>query len=354
MIAEIKSERSAEDRARFLLDQVQALIKARPFVPHSVFKQGDLQTLAAFMWPLSVRVSAANDDEARLFEVAPDTQVLGACRWQADRSSQPTLVAWHGLEGSINSGYMLRTADKAFRAGFNVVRLNIRNCGDTEHLTPTIYHAGLTGDLRVVLEELITRDQLSRIVVAGFSLGGNLVLKLAGEYGENPPPEIKAVGAISPSIDLAAGRDLVNQRRNLIYQRDFLSNLKRRLQLKKRLYPDLYDITALNSVRTIEEFDDLFVAPAFGFDGVNDYYAKASSRTCIGRIRIPTLIIHAKDDPFVPFAPLMDDSIAANPFVSVVGTERGGHVAFVSANPVGEDRFWGENRLVDFFGLVTE
>ncbi|HKP36381.1 MAG TPA: alpha/beta fold hydrolase, partial [Pyrinomonadaceae bacterium] len=191
------------------------------------------------------------------------------------------------------------------------------------------------------------------IVIAGFSLGGNMVLKLAGEYGDSPPPEIKAVGAVSPSIDLSAGRDLINLKGNLIYQKDFLFFLKRRIRLKAQQHPDRYDITGLDKIRTIEQFDDRFVAPAFGFDGVNDYYAKASSRPYIGQIRIPTLIIHAKDDPFVPSEPLTDPTILANRFVLVKVTERGGHVAFVSANPEAEDRFWAENRLVDFLEMAA-
>jgi predicted alpha/beta-fold hydrolase len=261
---------------------------------------------------------------------------------------------WHGLEGSATSAYMLSTADKAFARGFNVVRMNTRNCGGTEHLTPTLYHGGLTTDLRVVIEQLIVDDGLSRIVIAGFSLGGNMVLKLAGEYGDSPPPEIKAIGAVSPSIDLSAGRDFLNLRRNLVYQKNFLLYLKRRLRRKERLYPGSYDVAGLNRVRSIEQFDDRFVAPAFGFDGVDDYYRKASSRPYIGRIRIPTLIIHAKDDPFIPFEPLTDPSIAANPFVLVMATEKGGHVAFVSANLDDEDRFWAENRLVEFCGIVAK
>lgn len=355
MIAELIDERAAEERARTLLTKIAAEFESKPFTPYRFLKQGDIQTVGGYLWPARFRLRDLTGDEERLFEVEPGTQVLARCRWQPNPTQHPTLVMWHGLEGSTGSAYMLTTAAKVFRRGFNVVRVNVRNCGQTEHLTPTLYHGGLTNDLRVVIEELITQDKLSRLVIAGFSLGGNMVLKLAGEYGENPPPEIKAVGAISPSIDLSAGRDVLNQRRNLLYQRDFLFNLKRRIRLKEKLFPSLYDTTGLNNVRSIEQFDDRFVAPAFGFDGVDDYYAKASSRPHISKIRIPTLIIHSKDDPFVPFAPLTDPSIGANQFVLVVATEHGGHVAFVSENPGDdEDRFWAENRLVEFCEMAAD
>jgi uncharacterized protein len=346
-------ERLSEASVRAVLAQVASEFDKKPFVPHSMFTGGDAQTLAAHFWPGRFRPDHVTD-EPRLFEVDRDTRVLAHCRWQAERAKSPTIIVWHGMEGSTASGYMLSTADKAFAAGFNVVRVNYRNCGATEHLTPTLYHAGQTSDLRAVLEELIARDHLSRLFILGFSLGGNLVLKLAGECGEYPPPELKGLCAVSPSIDLRASCDLTNRPRNWLYRHSFLLHLKRRIKIKQQLFPELYDSTPLTAIRSIEQFDNHYVAPAFGFESVSDYYAKASSRPLIGRIRVPTLIIHAEDDPFIPFAPLRDPSIAANPYVLLIATERGGHVAFVSANSGNEDRFWAENRVVEFCGMMTD
>lgn len=331
-----------------LLEQVTRDFRSKPFVPHRIFKQGDAQTLVAYVWPGRIRPRENTVDEVRLFQVEPGSRVLARCRWQSDRAEHPTLVIWHGMEGSTASAYMLTTADKSFRAGFNVVRVNFRNCGGTEHLSPTLYHGGLTNDLRVVIDELIERDGLPAIFIAGFSLGGNMVLKLAGEYGDNPPAELKVVCAVSPSINLRASTDLMAQRRNWIYQQDFLRRLRKRIRVKEKLFPELYDSTGLRRIRSIEQFDNRYIAPMFGFENADDYYAKASSLPFIGRIRIPTLMIHAVDDPFIPFAPLRDPSIAANPYVLMMATEHGGHVAFMSANPRDEDRFWAENRLVEF------
>lgn len=343
-----------DDRVVTPLDFIKADFKNKPFVPHRIFRQGDAQTLAAYLWPGRFRSRESTNDDERLFAVEPETKVLARCRWQSEREENPTLIIWHGMEGSTGSSYMLTTADKAFRAGFNVVRVNYRNCGGTEHLSPTLYHAGLTADLRAVIDELIARDRLSRIFIAGFSLGGNMVLKLAGEYGDAPPIEVKGVCAVSPSINLRASTDLLSQRRNWIYHQDFLRRLKRRIKVKARLFPDAYDATGLGRVRTIEEFDNYYVAPMFGFADANDYYAKASSLPLIGRICLPTLMIHAQDDPFIPFAPLRDPSIASNPYVLVVAPEHGGHVAFMSANSRDEDRFWAENRLVEFCRMADE
>jgi predicted alpha/beta-fold hydrolase len=334
-----------------LREQLSQKLKSQDFVPHRVFQRGDTQTLAAYLWPLRPRDQTG--DEERFFQVEPDSQVLARCRWQKNRPEHPTLVMWHGMEGSTASTYMVSTADKAFRAGFNVVRVNVRNCGGTEHLSPKLYHGGLTSDVRVVIEELIKTDHLPRLLVAGFSLGGNMVLKLAGEYGDNPPPEILGICAVSPSVDLGASTSHMAMPRNWIYQQDFLRRVKNRIRRMEKLFPDLYDISGLGNIRSIEQFDDHFIAPAFGFRNARDYYAKASALPFIERIRIPTLIIHAQDDPFIPFAPLRDPSIAANPYVLLMATERGGHVAFLSADSQDEDRFWAENRLVDFCDLIS-
>jgi predicted alpha/beta-fold hydrolase len=335
-----------------LLEQIARALESRPFVPHRILKQGDAQTIGAYLWPRRFRLRDRTQDEERLFQVEPGSQVLARCRWQAKPREHPTLVMWHGMEGSTASSYMLTTADKAFRSGFNIVRVNFRNCGGTEHLSPTLYHGGLSGDLRAVVAELIDRDHLSQLFIAGFSLGGNMVLKLAGEYGNNPPVELRAVCAVSPSVDLRASTNLIARRRNWIYQQDFLRRLKNRIKVKEKLFPDLYDSSGLRGIRSVEQFDNHYVAPHFGFADANDYYAKASSLPYISRIRIPTLIIHAEDDPFIPFAPLRDASITSNPYVLLLATERGGHVAFVSVH-AGEDRFWAESCLVEFFKLAA-
>lgn len=335
---------------KILREQLTQKLKSEDFIPHRVFQRGDTQTLAAYLWPLRAR--DATGDEERLFQVEPDSQVMARCRWQSNRTEHSTLLMWHGMEGSTASAYMVSTADKAFRAGFNIVRVNVRNCGGTEHLSPTLYHGGLTHDARVVIEELIEKDHLPRLFLAGFSLSGNIILKLAGEYGDDPPKEVLGICAVSPSVDLRASTLHMNLRRNWIYQQNFLSRLKSRIRRKKKLFPDLYDISGLSDIRSMEQFDDRFVAPAFGFADARDYYAKASSLPLIRNIRVPTLIIHAEDDPFIPFAPLREPSIAANPYVLLIAPERGGHVAFLSAN-AGEDRFWAENRLVEFCRMLA-
>ena len=342
-----------EVKVRHFLSNVAKSFANRPFVPHRLFRGGHAQTLAAYAWPRRFRFRAPADDR-RLFQVTPDTQVLAYCRWQRAPADHPTIIIWHGIEGSSEAVYMLATARKAFAAGFNVVRMNLRNCGDTEHLTPTLYHGGLTEDLRAVVAELIEHDQLKRVFVVGFSLGGNMVLKLAGEYGDNPPPEILGVCAVSPSVDLHASAELILQRSNWLYHRDFLRRLKGRIQRKQKLFPDRYDTSDIGAIRNLREFDDRYTSRAHGFDGAADYYNRASSIRVVDRIRVPTLIIHGKDDPFIPFAPLRDPRFAANPYILLIAPPQGGHVAFVASETDSEDRFWAENRVVEFCKLADQ
>lgn len=338
-----------------LFAAVENAFERNPFRPTPLLGQPDLQTLAAYVWPRRRRLRNSQAlDEERLFDVAPGVQVLSLCRWQNERHTRPTVVLWHGIEGSASAVYMLSFANKAFIAGFNVVRLNIRNCGGTEHLTPTLYHGGLSDDLRFIIEELIQRDGCKQIFALGFSLGGNMVLKMAGEYGEHIPSELIAVCAISPSVDLAASAELINTRRNWLYHQSFVVKLKRKVHLKHRLYPDLYNLTHLKSIKTLQDFDEAYTSKANGFADARDYYTKASALRVVKSIRVPTLVIHSQDDPFIPFAPLRAKEVSENPYILVAGPEKGGHVAFVSQKTDGGDRFWAENRALEFFQIALE
>ncbi|HKQ04011.1 MAG TPA: alpha/beta fold hydrolase [Blastocatellia bacterium] len=334
-------------------DAILNELEKQPFVPHPRLKNGHAQTLAGALIRRRFKRVIENCEE-RLFDIAPGGQVLGHCSWQADRTIRPTLVLAHGMEGSTESRYMLGTAEKALEAGFNVIRMNVRNCGGTEHLTPTLYHAGLTEDLKQIISELSERDGLSEIYLAGFSLGGNMVLKLAGEYATTAPAALRGVIAVSPSIDLAACADAIEMRSNLIYHFKFITSLRNRLRRKARLFPDRYDASRLRGVWTIRRFDDLITAPHMGFQNVANYYERASALPFVERISVPTLIVSAKDDPFIPFAPFERPEVTANPNVALIAPAHGGHVGFVSANGEGEGRFWAEATIVNFARLINE
>jgi uncharacterized protein len=340
------------DMVQGFLAYVATLFRNKQFTAHPVFNGPHMQTLAAYAWPRRRRLRpTVLRDEEKLFEVAPGVQVLAQCRWHLDRQERSTMVIWHGMEGSTSSIYMWSIAHKAFAAGFNVVRVNYRNCGGTEHLTPTLYHAGLSADLNTVITELIRKNGLKRIFPIGFSLGGNMVLKLLGEYRDEPPAEVVSAAVVSPSVDLQASTELILKRSNWLYHKNFVRSLKSRMTKKHSLYPGLYSLDALSKIKTIKDFDERYTSLANGFANAADYYYKSSCIRVVDRIRVPTLIIHAKDDPFIPFEPLRETAFANNPYLLLVQPEKGGHVAFISAENRTEDRFWAENRVVEFCQL---
>jgi uncharacterized protein len=319
----------------------------KEFVAHKRLRNPHLMTIAANFWPR--QYPRLGKSISRLFEVEPGTQIRGECHWQENPQIHPTLVLLHGLEGSSESGYMLGTAEKAFISGFNVVRLNQRNCGGTEKLTRTLYHSGLSGDIRAVLLELIARDGLPEIFAAGFSMGGNLVLKMAGEFGNAAPSPLRAFIAIAPSLDLAACADALAESRNFLYNRHFVKRLKKRMRYKASLFPDLFplDLAAFRRIGTVRDFDDVVTARFCGFRDAAEYYERSSAARVIGAIRRPTLILTAQDDPFVPFRPFQNSAIQANPLITLLAPPHGGHCAFISQD-AGSGRFWAEARIIEF------
>jgi uncharacterized protein len=339
------------------LAEIARAFRAKPFRPHALLRGGHAQTLAGVMRLARLKLLREERGlyESRLVEVDGDARVLLKCRWQRERRETPTLLLLHGLEGSSESLYVVGAAQKAYRAGFNVVRMNMRTCGGTEHLTRTLYHSGMTGDIhRVLVEELAGRERLPRVYVAGFSMSGNMVLKLAGDYGADFPAALAGVAAVSPSVDIGACADAIGRRANTVYRMSFMRSLRRRVRAKARLHPELFDTRGLWRVRTIRQFDERYTAPQGGYAGASDYYERAGSLRVIPRIEVPTLIIHSADDPLIPAAPFLDPSTAANPKVLLVVTRGGGHVGFISARRAGEDSRWAENRVVEFCRMLDD
>jgi predicted alpha/beta-fold hydrolase len=303
--------------------------------------------MTLYAWAKKRALAALPAAEPRFFDVAADARVLAHCNWQRDRKAAPTLLALHGLEGSSEAHYMRGLADKAFAAGFNVVRLNQRNCGGTEHLSRGLYHSGLTADPRFVLNELMAGDGLSRFVVAGYSLGGNITMKLAGELAETGMPEVKAFAAVSPVIELEACMQAIERRENRIYEWNFCRNLQGRMRRKERHFPGLFNLDGLWKIWSIRTFDDRYTAPHHGYDGAGDYYYRASAMRVIDKVARPALILSAADDPFVPPAIFDAPPLRANRNITTVVTAGGGHCAFVEpAN--GYDGYFAEQVVVEF------
>lgn len=279
--------------------------------------------------------------EARLYRTEPDVQVLVETQ-RPGGAVRGEVMLVHGLEGSADAGYMRTMAKAGLDAGYAVNRFNIRTCGGTAHLSNTLYHAGLTGDLRSVLCQF-RGDGRSPVHLVGYSLGGNTVLKLAGELGEEAAPLIASVCAISTPIDLAACARRLARRSNRIYERRFLRRMRERVATTGR-----FSAQETKPARSIWEFDDLFTGPSFGFRGAEHYYETQSSRQFLRHIRVPALIIQAKDDVFIPFEIFEHPEVYANPRVRLHVTEHGGHLGFLSRT---RPRFWADQAVLEWLAL---
>jgi predicted alpha/beta-fold hydrolase len=290
----------------------------------------------------------------RYFDVASDARVLALCHWHPRQWEHPTLIVLHGLNASADAHYVKGIAAKAYERGMNVIRLNQRNCGGTEHLAAGLFHSGLTHDARHVIDEITRVDGIENIALAGYSLGGNLALKLAGEYGDHPPAALLGVAAVSPILEIGECVRALERPGNWIYEWNFVRDLKARMKRKDRVQPGRFDLSALGSIKTVRQFDEVYTAPHFGFLNAEDYYHRASAMRVIDRVRVPALIITSEDDPFVPPDAFRDPTVTRNPHVVLHLCAHGGHCGFVGPKAADDDGYWAENQIVAFVRALAD
>jgi predicted alpha/beta-fold hydrolase len=271
-------------------------------------------------------------------------------------ASTPLVVLLHGLEGSARRRYMKRTYRALLDRGLRAVGLNFRGCSGEPNRAARAYHSGETGDLRFVLGVLGHRFPLARLAVLGYSLGGNVALKFLGEEGVRDEPggpgwsgRVAAGAAVSVPFDLAAGARALEESPvgRAIYSPYFLRTLRPKTLAKAELLKHRCDLEAVRRARTIRAFDDAATAPLFGFDSAADYYARCSSAGFIPAVRVPTLVVHSRDDPFLPESSIPEAAMEANPAVTAVLTEKGGHQGYVSGS-VWRPRFWVEDVVAEW------
>jgi predicted alpha/beta-fold hydrolase len=240
-------------------------------------------------------------------------------------------------------------AQAALEAGYAVHRVNLRSCGGTEQLCKTLYHAGLTADLHSILNELAAEGR-GPMWAVGYSLGGNVVLKLAGELGESAGSLLRGVAGVCTPIDLSACAGALERLQNRVYELRFVRNMKRRMRERHRTQPDLFPIDGLDGIRTVRGIDDRITGPMFGFGGAAGYYGTQSAINFVDRIRIPTLLLFTKDDPMVPASMYAHPAVTGNPHIRLMPVEHGGHLGFLAADP---PRFWLDGTILAWIDGTT-
>jgi uncharacterized protein len=229
-----------------------------------------------------------------------------------------------------------------------VVRMNMRTCGGTDHLSPTIYHSGLSEDVGSVVQKIVREHGLERVALVGYSMGGNLVLRWAGEEGARLPRQVKALVGVSPLMDLAVSSAALHRPENRIYEWHFLRSMLARVRRRILMYPRIYGDARVARIRSMRDFDQEIVARYGGFTDADDYYYSVASSRFAATLPVPTLILHAADDPFIRFLPETRSALLANPQVTYIETERGGHCAFLAEPNKAFDGRWAEETLLGF------
>lgn len=315
------------------------------FTPMIGLSNRHAMTIISSRWPRRFEEVLSSKEDV-LVKVAESASVLVEVNHPFDRSSErqlrpqsnPTLIIiLHGLEGSSRSHYVLGLSRKLLSLGFSTARMNMRNCGNTLHLCETLYNAGLSADVDVVSKHFFERG-FHQILLVGFSLGGNVVLKTAAELSRQGASLLKGVCAVSPSIDLNASVSALENGINRIYEINFLKSLKEKIKAKDKLKPGVYDLSRLKLIDSIRSFDDTYTAPDGGYRSADDYYTRASALHMVADISVPTMIIASKDDPIVPFSSFQSPGLK-NKFIELVAPSFGGHAGFVARNAL---------RLADF------
>ena len=282
----------------------------------------------------------------------PDHDFIDVLRLDAE-PERPRLFLLHGLEGTVRSHYVGGLLQMAREREWGADLLIFRGCGDEPNHAARFYHSGETSDAAFAISQVLDEFPGSPLVLCGVSLGGNVLLKWLGERGDSLPDRICAAAAISVPFDLERGSRHISRGFSRVYERHFLRTLRRKAEAKLRRFPGLFDRDAMLRARTLFEFDDVVTGPVHGFAGAHDYYARSSSMRFLGRIRRPTLLLSAMDDPFLPADVLNDVAEIArkNRSLRVEFSKRGGHVGFVGGDPW-RPLYYAEQRVGDFLSDV--
>ncbi|MEM8640434.1 MAG: alpha/beta fold hydrolase [Cyanobacteria bacterium P01_G01_bin.54] len=285
----------------------------------------------------------------------PDGDFLDLDRLPAPKAAQsPRLLLLHGLESSSEANEMRNLMALSQDAGWETIALNFRTCSGEMNRAPRAYHSGETSDLAWLIERLLREDETRPLFCLGISLGGNVLLKYLGEQGANLSTLVQGAVAISTPFDLAQATAVLEQGFNWVYIDRFVNSLKKKAWEKYKHYPDLIDPQTIQSIRRLSEFDEWITAPLHGFANAQDYWQQSSSLQFLPQIQCPTLLISAQDDPFFPGHFLPYAQVEANPFLTALFTESGGHSAFIEEGYPYRLRFWSHRQAIAFLQQIEQ
>jgi predicted alpha/beta-fold hydrolase len=276
-----------------------------------------------------------------------DFAEVAGVTWSDERAEAPFVLLLHGLEGSAASGYALEMYRALGQRGVRSVGLNFRSCSGEINRARRLYHSGETGDVALVVKHLAARYPAAPFGMVGVSLGGNVLLKFLGERGEDPELPVRAAAAVSVPYDLSTGADALEHGLGPLYAAFFLRKLKRKVRAKAHQLDGACDVPRTLASHTMREFDDAATAPLHGFAGAEDYYLRSSSSRFLGRVRVPTLLLHSMDDPFLPASSVPVHAARENPSLQGRFLPKGGHVGFVEGPPWAP-RYWVEQEAAQF------
>ncbi len=316
----------------------------RPFVPHRVIPHPHLQTMVAALARRDFGWGAPDTQIVRL-ELPGGVSVRAECYFS--EPGAPTILVVHGVGGSSRSPYMQGFLHKACLQGWNAVLLNLYDL-NLSGRKPVIFHSGSSRELDAVVRSVLDLNQFGVLVLIAVSMGGNMLLKLLGEWGEAAPRRVRAAAVVSPLVDLMASWSTLDRLTNRHYRRHFVRGLKEVVRKREHELGKHIDVESIRRIKTIREFDEIFTSVLGGFQNAFDYYRQASASPWLGSIQVPTLVLHSKRDPILPWRPLMTPGLRNNPNVLLWVSQEGGHVGFMEQERHDIDRHWAENRVIDF------
>jgi len=320
------------------------------FKPHPLLWNGHLQTIIPSKLKRPLPGDWDNVREMR-FQLFDGSEV--SCRYLERNLAAPTLFILHGMGGSNRSRYILGLMERSRPQGWNVFCPSMYDISETKR-KPTVFHSGCSRMIDDLLKKAARKLEFGEVLLSGVSMGGNIILKMIGEWGGALPENVKGAAVISPLVDLPGSADKMEQHSTFIYRHSFLKKLRATMVRQAVRYQHYADLERVNRARTLRQFDAAFTAPLSGFASVDEYYSTQGSEAVLEDISIPTCIVHSLDDPVLTSRALHTGGAVNNPEITVCLTRKGGHVGFLSARPEGErGSYWAENRVIDFLDRVS-